>query len=317
MTFWQGLIISLLAESTDILSSGGEALTNSEVDDQEKYAKQAQNFLICLEMLGFSIAHFYCFPVEEWEDGYRPTEDRSKFGDNMALGDFLHDLKLIMRHKSKKKKSKEQMGSRSNSVGSFTTVPEEDEEVGSLLDNVEELLLEESSSPSSSKERKGRSIMHESDGDDPFSPNTRQKGNALKTKSLGKEADDQSHVNDLPYELRQARALLLESCLLDDTTASLLTSDMLHHLSNERQMNDEADQGLKESIAIAEEEVEIDYDEAQSSAGAAPGSVPNEEEDHVATEFLVPTSPNDHVLRPSIFTMHSKSLEEIEKSLGN
>ena len=31
--------------------------------------------------LGFSIAHFYCFPVEEWEDGYRPTEDQSKFGD--------------------------------------------------------------------------------------------------------------------------------------------------------------------------------------------------------------------------------------------
>ena len=110
MTFWQGLIISLLAESTDILSSGGEAVTKSDNDDsQEKYAKQAQNFLICLEMLGFSIAHFYCFPVEEWEDGYRPTEDQSKFGDNMALGDFLHDLKLIMRHKSKKKKSKDQM----------------------------------------------------------------------------------------------------------------------------------------------------------------------------------------------------------------
>ena len=68
MTFWQGLIISLLAESTDILSSSGEAVTKSDNDDsQEKYAKQAQNFLICLEMLGFSIAHFYCFPVEEWE----------------------------------------------------------------------------------------------------------------------------------------------------------------------------------------------------------------------------------------------------------
>ena len=85
-------------------------MTKSDNDDsQGKYAQQAQNFLICLEMLGFSIAHFYCFPVEEWEDGYRPTEDQSKFGDNMALGDFLHDLKLIMRHKSKKKKSKDQM----------------------------------------------------------------------------------------------------------------------------------------------------------------------------------------------------------------
>jgi hypothetical protein len=39
-------------------------------------------------------------------------------------------------------------------------------------------------------------------------------------------------------ELRRVRALLLESCLLDNTTASLLTSDMLHHLSNERQTED-------------------------------------------------------------------------------
>ena len=142
MTFWQSCVITLLAESTDILGSGGEAVADS---DQEKYAKQAQNFLICLEMLGFSIAHFYCFPVEEWEDGYRPEEDQSKFGDKMALGDFLHDLKLIMRRKSKKKRTKDQMGSRSSSVGSFSTVPEEDEEVGALLEDVEGLLLEEES----------------------------------------------------------------------------------------------------------------------------------------------------------------------------
>lgn len=50
MTFWQGLAISVLAETTDF---GGE--------DAEGWAKSAQNFLICLEMLLFSIAHFYCF----------------------------------------------------------------------------------------------------------------------------------------------------------------------------------------------------------------------------------------------------------------
>jgi hypothetical protein len=92
MTFWQGVIIALLADTTDLL--GGD---DDDDERQEVMAKQTQNFLICLEMLGFSIAHFYCFPVEEWEEGYRPVENDSKFGDNMALGDFLHDLKLIMR----------------------------------------------------------------------------------------------------------------------------------------------------------------------------------------------------------------------------
>lgn len=92
MTFWQGIIIALLADTTDLL--GGD---DDDDERQEVMAKQTQNFLICLEMLGFSIAHFYCFPVEEWEEGYRPVENDSKFGDNMALGDFLHDLKLIMR----------------------------------------------------------------------------------------------------------------------------------------------------------------------------------------------------------------------------
>ena len=100
MTFWQGIVISLLANTTDLLSDGGETVSTGDGDDEDQvdaWAKQAQNFLICLEMLGFSIAHFYCFPVEEWEEGYRPVEDKGKFGDNMALGDFLHDLKLILR----------------------------------------------------------------------------------------------------------------------------------------------------------------------------------------------------------------------------
>lgn len=95
MTFWQGVAISLLADTTDLLSSSSSSEGNEE--QQEIMAKQTQNFLICLEMLGFSIAHFYCFPVEEWQEGYRPVQDKSKFGDNMALGDFLHDLKLILR----------------------------------------------------------------------------------------------------------------------------------------------------------------------------------------------------------------------------
>lgn len=105
MTFWQGLVIALLANSS---FAGNNASSDGSNDDPDIWAKQAQNFLICLEMLLFSIAHFYCFPVEEWQDGYRPDQNKSNttFGDNMALGDFVADLKLIMRGNKQKKGGK-------------------------------------------------------------------------------------------------------------------------------------------------------------------------------------------------------------------
>ncbi len=324
MTFWQGLVISLLAESTDILSSGGEAVTNGNAEDQETYAKQAQNFLICLEMLGFAIAHFYCFPVEEWEEGYRPVEDQTKFGDNMALGDFLHDLKLIMRHKSKKKKRKvkDQLGN-SNSVDTFSTVLEEDEEIGSLLDNVEDLLLDDDSpAHSSNKTTKGRSLMPESDVD--VSPTKGgQKVAASKVESPGNESDEESHGDDLPSELRAARALLLESSLLDETTASLLTSDMLNHMSNEREADDDdddSDHDLDESRIDDGHNIETNDEENQyhpvSDAHEDFDEQVEEREAHIATEssLLFPTSPSDQVLQPSIFTMHSKSVEDMHSN---
>jgi hypothetical protein len=86
MTFWQGLAISILATTTDV---GG--------NDQDEWAKSAQNFLICLEMLLFSIAHFYTYPTEEWEEGYQASHESGKFGDSIALGDFLQDLKVVLR----------------------------------------------------------------------------------------------------------------------------------------------------------------------------------------------------------------------------
>ena len=97
MTFWQGLAISILAQTTNF---GG--------DQADEWATSAQNFLICLEMLLFSIAHFYCFPTEEWEEGYRVKHSQGKFGDSIALSDFFDDVKLILKanvnHKKHKKK---------------------------------------------------------------------------------------------------------------------------------------------------------------------------------------------------------------------
>lgn len=87
MTFWQGLTLSILAETTQV---GG--------NDADIWAKSAQNFLICLEMLLFSIAHFYCFPTDEWQEGYKAAHSKEgQFGDSIALGDFVQDLKLILK----------------------------------------------------------------------------------------------------------------------------------------------------------------------------------------------------------------------------
>eukprot|EP00520_Triparma_pacifica_P001188 CAMPEP_0118643888 /NCGR_PEP_ID=MMETSP0785-20121206/6630_1 /TAXON_ID=91992 /ORGANISM="Bolidomonas pacifica, Strain CCMP 1866" /LENGTH=528 /DNA_ID=CAMNT_0006535579 /DNA_START=75 /DNA_END=1658 /DNA_ORIENTATION=- len=83
-TFWQGLAINILVKTAG-------------------WAKQAQSFLICIEMLIASIAHFYVFPHYEWESGYvRETKSKTKFGDNLALRDFIGDLKVIMGGTSKK-----------------------------------------------------------------------------------------------------------------------------------------------------------------------------------------------------------------------
>ncbi len=110
MTFWQSMVISFLANSTNM--AGGKSDKDS---DPDIWGKQAQNFLICLAMLLFSIAHFYCFPTDEWQDGYRPAiEKKMSAGDNLALGDFMNDLKLIIRCSDididKKKKKKMRCG---------------------------------------------------------------------------------------------------------------------------------------------------------------------------------------------------------------
>ncbi|CAJ1953665.1 unnamed protein product [Cylindrotheca closterium] len=94
MTFWQGLAISVLGETMN--ETGG---------DPEQWATKSQNFLICLEMLIFSLAHYYCFPVDEWKEGYKVNFQKLHLGDSIALGDFFSDLKLVMT-KSGSKKSK-------------------------------------------------------------------------------------------------------------------------------------------------------------------------------------------------------------------
>jgi hypothetical protein len=91
VTFWQGIAI-------DTMSTFGM----STVDQ----ANQIQNFLICIEMLLASIAHYYIFPSEEWEDNYakRYAKQRTKrnglgFHDSLAFGDFASDVRRLVTNK--------------------------------------------------------------------------------------------------------------------------------------------------------------------------------------------------------------------------
>lgn len=68
----------------------------NEEDESQPHAtpEQVQNFLICLEMLFFSIAHWCVFPAEEWNVDYRPKKNYVKPG--IALKDFASDISYIV-----------------------------------------------------------------------------------------------------------------------------------------------------------------------------------------------------------------------------
>ena len=90
MTFWQQMVIAVLARAVFT------------IEDIDEWCREAQNFLICLEMLFFAIAHCFVFPTEEWKPGYRPRIQSSpqKFGDNIALRDFAKDVKFMFKSRN-------------------------------------------------------------------------------------------------------------------------------------------------------------------------------------------------------------------------
>ena len=329
MTFWQGLVISLLANTTEILSSGGEALSTGDGDDEgqvETWAKQAQNFLICIEMLGFSIAHFYCFPVEEWEEGYRPVEDTSKYGDSVALGDFMHDLKLILTHNKRKKRlAREKFGTTkpNGDDSTMSTISEGDEEIGrtastdssddglqSLLNDVEVLL----------ENRNGKGDAVDTDVVVAIVQTESVSSAGSSQQSYQHGVQESLKAINAPIELRQATALLLQSSLLDENTARLLTSDILDQsIDNGGSENDDDGEGyIDEENQSPDDDLEslpsMDGIEEAVAAGA-PTTAEDESQLSESTSLLLATpTENDDMLRPSIFTMHSKSFEELQKA---
>ena len=93
-----------------------------EAEEAEDRAAQIQNFLICLEMLFFSIAHWCVFPSEEWAPDYRPKQHYAKPG--IGLKDFASDIGYIMssssnaraHRRNRRSKGDESMSEHSDSV---------------------------------------------------------------------------------------------------------------------------------------------------------------------------------------------------------
>ena len=98
LTFWQKMVLSLVVN----VAFPDTFETQEKADE---FVLRAQNFLICLEMLFCAVAHCFVFPTEEWVEGYREKEEARRereyanvhaFGDSVALGDFLNDIKTVM-----------------------------------------------------------------------------------------------------------------------------------------------------------------------------------------------------------------------------
>lgn len=62
----------------------------------DRAAMQIQNLLICIEMLLASIAHYYIFPYDEWQEGFKREREEIKLRDTLAMKDFYKDLKQMV-----------------------------------------------------------------------------------------------------------------------------------------------------------------------------------------------------------------------------
>jgi hypothetical protein len=139
MTFWQGLIISILfhasKDNSDDISDGDDDLVRpSDSGVNFHSASSIQHVLICMEMLLFSVAHFCVFPAEEWEEGYK-----TKFyaGPGFGFKDFAQDVNLIInsgKQSMQARREKKSDSSDRNTTKSFGSMDEN----GTIDDRLDE-----------------------------------------------------------------------------------------------------------------------------------------------------------------------------------
>merc|ERR1711862_884444 len=240
MTFWQGLVIAILAATTQDF---GDDVMQRKVN-AEQWAARGQAFMICLEMLLFSIAHFYCFPFEEWEEGYRPKEDKdgTTLIQTMAMDDFVRDMRLVMRG-SKKKKGKDSTSNNedSNSSIKLTAISEQDGE-----DVSASITSKESEEGMNSKGKEATTPQKEVDE---------------KVEEDDEEEDDEEEDDEKEEVKRAMTRLSTNRCLITKLRGSLkqteeILEDILSQEVQDEEVGFEAKEGSNKNNTDQEEEDE-------------------------------------------------------------
>lgn len=265
MTFWQGLAISILASINEAESKASfkEAMG-------ESWAEKTQSFLICLEMLLFAIAHFYAFPVEEWQEGYHRVESTQKFGDTVAIRDFLQDLKLVLNSQQLSINSKAQQDALKKAISEVDAVSSKPKGYQSI-DETDPITLP----------------MGE-EGTSNFS-NAVDKTAGSKLESV-EQQPDVKECKDVT-DLRRALAISLFSPDLQNATALLLQASILTKLREEDEKNQKIEPtDAADQLIIVNEDV---HDEPSECTSLLDSSSSN----RLSTKI-----PNEEILRPSIFT---------------
>lgn len=299
MTFWQGLTISILAATTGI---------EGDTDDSDKWGRQAQNFLICLEMLLFSIAHFYCFPTDEWQEGYQPTtEKKTKFGDNLALNDFVADFRLIMRGSSKSKSTRKKNKGKESST---------EKGYGALSESVESM-------PTFEEGADGEEENAVKDLEHGESSESEDEGKTSTDHDISEEASESNDNIDDQSVDEEMQSDVLDSSVDNGVDSSFDADEVVETIRTSLDAND---QDVREaasrlmSSAVVQKMSEKEDDHKQKEEYDDDDIVPpddclchpkedEEEEPNETTNLLGGSSPagsragsNEDLLRPSIFT---------------
>lgn len=241
----------------------------------------------------------------------------------------MADSLFSNRHKERKKLAKEKAVLKPKSDDSISTVLEEDEELGrtdssedglqTLLHDVEGLLDDDDDPSSSPKAAAGKGNVQ----------SVRKSSPTSTPRTDRKSVEETLQAMDAPKELRQATALLLQTSLVDETTARLLASDILDQPMEGGPSEDIGDQAEEKDNAAIEDEpkestedVKTNDESITPAGGNGSSSSLNEhvnttvstigddetqqEPPASTTSGFSPSFKTNEMLRPSIFTMHEE-----------